>query len=234
MEKARPDISIVVPVLNESQRINTFLNNLKPQTAGHEAEIIVVDGAQDCGTIAAIDDSQIIRLAGPKGRARQMNAGSAIAKGRVLLFLHADTILPPGALDAISEVMETPECAAGAFEIKYDSKRPVFGFIAWRNNLRCRVTRIAYGDQGIFIRKEYFERIGGYREYDFLEDVDLMRRIKRDGKKIRILKSRLKISPRRWEKEGIFYCMIRNQIMVMLFHFGFHPDKLARFYRKVI
>ena len=234
MEKSSPDISIVVPVLNESQHINAFLQNLKSQMAGHKVEIIVVDGTQDCGTIAVINDSQITRLAGPKGRAKQMNVGSAVAKGRVLFFLHADTILPPGALEKISDVMEAPKYVAGAFEIEYDSESPMLGFIAWRSNLRCRVTRIPYGDQGIFIRKAYFERIGGYREYDFLEDVDLMRRIKRDGGKICILKSQLRVSSRRWEKEGFFYCMIRNQIMVTLFHFGVHPNKLARYYRKII
>ncbi len=233
MEKARPDISVVVPVLNESQCINVFLDNMKSHTAGHKVEIIVVDGAQDCGTIAAIDNSQVIRLAGPKGRAKQMNAGSAVARGDILFFLHADTILPPGSLDKISDVMKDQRYVAGAFEIEYDSSNPKLGFIAWRNNLRCRVTRIPYGDQGIFIRKEYFDRIGGYREYDFLEDVDLMRRIKRDGGKIRILNSQLKVSPRRWEKEGFFYCMIRNQIMITLFHFGMHPNKLARYYRRI-
>jgi len=232
MEKANIEISIVVPVLNESQRINTFLHHLKRQTLEHKAEIIVIDGAQDCGTISVINDSQIIRLSGPKGRARQMNTGAALAKGRILLFLHADTLLPDGALVKIAQAMKCSGYVGGAFEIEYDSNRPILGFIAWRNNMRCRVTRIPYGDQGIFIRREYFEQIGGYSQYDFLEDVDLMSRIKRDGKKIHILKNRLKISSRRWEKEGIFYCMIRNQLMVTLFHFGVNPNKLARFYKK--
>jgi len=230
-EQANPDISFIVPVLNESQRINSFLRHLKEQTAEKKTEIIIVDGANDGGTIKAINDSDVIRLAGPKGRAKQMNAGAAAARGRILLFLHADTKLPTTALTEILDTMKEKKYVAGAFEIDYESQSPLMSFIAWRSNLRCRITRIPYGDQGIFIRRDYFEQIGGFREYDLLEDVDLMRRIKHEGGKIRILKSRLKVSPRRWQKEGFLYCMIRNHIIIILYFFGVHPDKLARLYK---
>jgi rSAM/selenodomain-associated transferase 2 len=224
-------LSIIVPVLNEASCINSFLENLKLVTAGCNAEIIVADGAQDCGTIAAITDPDVMRLAAAKGRARQMNAGAAVAKAPILLFLHADIQLPLGALEQILAALKDNKYVGGAFEIAYDSKSFLMRLVAMRSNFRCRISRIPYGDQGIFIRKEYFERIGGYLEIDFLEDVDLMRRIKRDRGKICILKSRIVASPRRWEKEGLLYTAIRNNIVVSLFHFGVHPNKLAKFYK---
>jgi rSAM/selenodomain-associated transferase 2 len=231
--QSTPEISIIAPVLNEADRINSFLRHLRLQTTGHNAEIIVVDGADDSSTIAAIADSDVVRLAAPKGRAKQMNAGAAAAKAPILLFLHADAMLGPEALNEISDVMRDQKYAAGAFEIEFDSESFLLRLIALRSNIRCRLSRIPYGDQGIFIRKDYFEHIGGYREIDFLEDIDLMRRIKRDREKICILKSKIRISSRRWDKEGILFCTIRNQIAVSLFHLGVHPNTLARFYKKV-
>jgi rSAM/selenodomain-associated transferase 2 len=232
VEQSAAEIAVIVPVLNEAGRINSFLRHLRSRTTGHSVQIIVVDGAAGCETISSITEADIVKLSAQKGRAKQMNAGAAAANAPILVFLHADAQLPPNALGEISDTMKNQEYAAGAFEIEYDSDSFVLRLIALRSNIRCRISRIPYGDQGIFVRKDYFQSIGGYRQIDFLEDVDLMRRIKRDGKKICILKSRLRASARRWQKEGILYGMIRNNIVVGLFHLGVSPNALARFYRK--
>ena len=162
-----------------------------------------------------------------------MNAGAAKALGRILLFVHADTDINSEALKAILETMSEEQYVGGAFEIEYDSESFLMKLIAMRSNLRCRMSRIAYGDQGIFIRKEYFEHIGGFSEIDFLEDVDLMRRIKRDGKKICILKDRITVSARRWGKEGILLGAVRNNVVVGLFLLGVDANRLVKFYKPV-
>jgi rSAM/selenodomain-associated transferase 2 len=226
-------ISIIVPVLGEAGRINAFLDKLLRIINGRRAEIIVVDGANDAATISAIAHPDVIRIASERGRARQMNAGAAIAKGNILLFLHADVELGACAMEHVSAAMSNGEYAAGAFSLDFDNKGLMLRLIAARSNLRCRLSRIPYGDQGIFIKTAYFKQIGGYREIDFLEDVDLMRRIRRDGKKICLLKDKIITSARRWEKEGVLFCTLRNQVMVSLFALGVNPNRLAQFYRKI-
>ena len=112
-----------------------------------------------------------------------MNAGAAVARGRILLFLHADTQLPPGGLLKIVDVLEDDQYIGGAFDLGIDSKRLFLKFIAARARLRSRLSRIPYGDQAIFVRKTYFEQIGGFKEFPLMEDIDFMKRIKRNGAK---------------------------------------------------
>jgi rSAM/selenodomain-associated transferase 2 len=223
--------SIVIPVLNESESINSIINDLKSQRTGHEFEVIVVDAADDGSTIRSIEESDVITVTCKKGRGNQMNSGSEIARGEILLFLHADTMLPDDALDKIADVLCGDEYVGGAFGLGIDSESLLLKFIAAWARMRSRMNRIPYGDQAIFIRKEYFEKIGRFKEIPLMEDVDLMRRIKRDGKNICIFKDKVKTSARRWEKEGVLYTAMRNQILLSLYYLGVSPHKLAKFYR---
>lgn len=223
-------VSIIIPVLNEQAHIQTCLKNLRAQGPGDSRQIIVVDGDPEGGTIEVIRDGDVLCLTSAPGRGRQMNTGAAVADGEILLFLHADTLLPAGALEKISHIMATGKHVGGAFDLAIDSKRLFLKYIAFRARWRSRQNRIPYGDQAIFIRREYFERLGGFSEIPIMEDVDLMRRIKRDRQKIHILRDRVLTSSRRWEAEGPLYTTLRNQLLMLFYYLGVRPERLSRFY----
>jgi len=226
----RTKFSIVIPVLHESDRINSLIENIEGLTGDGGHEVIVVDGSPTKDTIRAIDNENIIKLVSLKGRARQMNAGAAVAKGEILIFLHADTELPRNALKTINSAMAQGRYVGGAFELGIDSHKIEFKMLARWASIRCRLTGIPYGDQAIFIKRYYFNSLGGYRDIPLMEDVELMRRIKRRGDKICIVPEQVKTSPRRWEEEGFIYVNARNASLFMLYLLGVSPGKLASFY----
>jgi GT2 family glycosyltransferase len=160
-----------------------------------------------------------------------MNAGAKIAHGDVLLFLHADTRLPAGAFNGICNVLGNRKYVAGAFDLGFDSDRFVYRSICFWGRVRNRVLNTPYGDQGIFIRKDYFESIGCFKEIALMEDVDLMRRIRRDGEKIRILRDRVTTSVRRYENVGPLRGVLRNAAILTMYYLGVCPEKLSKFYR---
>lgn len=223
-------ISVILPVWKEVSIINHTIGNILSSEYRADMEIIVVDGSAEGETIRAVQNKKAQKIVSEKGRSQQMNAGAAIARGGILLFLHADTLLPRNALHAISSIMQKKELVGGAFDLGIDSPRSVFRLIETAASLRSRITRIPYGDQGIFIRKDYFHAIGGFKEIPLMEDVDIMRRIKKAGDKICILPLKVKTSPRRWEKEGIVRCTLRNWALITLYCLGFSPEKLAKLY----
>jgi rSAM/selenodomain-associated transferase 2 len=229
-ESDKYEFSIIIPVLNEPDRINSLIEHLQKQNFEIPHEIIVVDGDTQGSTITAIKDRNVTTITSEKGRGRQMNAGAAAAYGEILIFLHADTILPENALVKISRILQNKNYVGGAFDLKIDSNRLFLKYISVRASMRSRWNRIPYGDQAIFIRKKYFNQIGGYKEIPLMEDVDLMRRIKKDGKKIVILPDKVTTSARRWENDGVFYTTLRNQILIRLFYLGISPHKLAKYY----
>jgi rSAM/selenodomain-associated transferase 2 len=160
-----------------------------------------------------------------------MNAGALVAKGEILIFLHADTELPVRALKKIDSLKDRREYVGGAFDLGIKSDKLIFRVIGTLSSWRSRLNRIPFGDQAIFIRKEYFDQIGGYKEIPLMEDVELMRRIKRSENKIWIFNDRVMTSPRRWEKEGVIYCTLRDWTLQTLYFLGLSPDKLSRFYK---
>jgi len=224
--------SIIVPVLNEADQINPLIEHIHNQGFGPLYEVIVVDGDPQGGTVRIIQDKDVIAITTEKGRGRQMNAGAAVARGEILIFLHADTKLPDGALEKISRALEDRDYVGGAFDLRIDSDRLFLKYIAIRASLRSRLNRIPYGDQAIFLRKKYFDLIGRFKEIPLMEDVDLIRRIKKDGKQIYILPDKVITSARRWESEGALYTTVRNQILVGLFYLGVSPHRLAKYYRR--
>jgi rSAM/selenodomain-associated transferase 2 len=227
----RCKISVIVPVLDEHEYINSHIDHIREQDFEGALEIIVVDGDADGRTLEVIEDNDTVKITSDQGRGLQLNTAAAVARGRILLFLHADTQLPPGGLLKICDVLEHDQYIGGAFDLGIDSKRLFLKFIAARARLRSRLSRIPYGDQAIFVRKSYFEQIGGFREFPLMEDIEFMQRIKRDGAKIFILKDRVSTSARRWEAEGVLYTTVRNQFLASMYYLGVSPERLARYYR---
>lgn len=223
--------SIILPVLNEAAIIGATIDRLKALDGGDRCECIVVDGSPDGGTISAVNNRGVRCLTAPRGRARQMNAGAAAAAGEILIFLHADTRLPPNALDLIDRAMAGRGLVGGAFDLRIGSERRSLKFIARIASARSRLTRIPYGDQAIFLRRGSFNRIGGYAEIPLMEDVELMRRIKKAGDRIVFIPEPVVTSARRWEEEGVLYGTLRNWTLVCAYFLGVSPEKLVKYYR---
>jgi len=222
--------SFIIPVLKEASLINNTIRHLQEISLRYDAEIIVVDGDAEATTLKCIQEKQVKKLVSPKGRGTQMNKGASVAGGDVFLFLHADTELPADALGLISAVLDDPVCGGGAFDLGIKSDRPVFRLIERMVFLRSRITNIPYGDQTIFMRREVFKKLGGYREIPIMEDVELMRRMKRIGYTVRIIPEKVLTSPRRWEREGVLSCTLRNWTLMTLYLLGWDPEKLAKYY----
>jgi rSAM/selenodomain-associated transferase 2 len=218
---------VVMPVWHEEAHLPQALESLN--ALEERLEIVVVDGDPTGSSLQVIDDPAVARLIAPKGRASQMNAGARQATGAVLLFLHADTTLPSGALEAIREVLAEPKTVGGAFSPVFDSRKPFFRLLAWCHGWRARITHIPYGDQAIFIRREVFFLLGGYPEEPWLEDILLMRRVRRAGKVV-ILPDRATTSTRRFQREGIFRTSWRYAVAMTLSLFGIQPRILRRLF----
>ena len=224
-------ISIILPVLHEAGNINAAITHLRGLQQNSPVEIIVVDGDPAGDTLQAIQDEGIVRVLSEPGRARQMNCGASLAKGEVLLFLHADTLLPPQALTRIEDTLADTLFVAGAFDLGFDTNRSIFRLTEKYAALRTRLTMIPFGDQAIFVRKAYFAKIGGYAEIPLMEDVELMSRIRKRGDRICIIPLKVLTSPRRYEREGVLYCTFRNWALQVCYRAGVSPEKLVTWYR---
>lgn len=217
---------------NEAQGINGAIDALRKlnQGGGEFREIIVVDGHPDKTTISAITGEHVIALESAKGRGVQMNTGAKAAGGDILLFLHADTFMPPQGFQRIKETLQNNAYVGGGFNYETKGLNWFMKHIYLTSWLRSRMTRIVYGDQAIFMRKDYFHEMGGFPEIPILEDVVLMRNIKKNKKKIRILSDKVATSPRRYEEEGHVFGWLRNHKIRFLYMLGVAPEKLARLY----
>ncbi len=226
-----PMISVIIPVLHEGAKINEAVSRLRAQDPGRCAEIIVVDGDPAGSTVKTIIDTGVRSLVAEKGRARQMNHGAELARCAVFLFLHADTFLPPDAFPLILDAMSDVRVVAGAFDLGFATDRRIFRITEKYVSVRSRLTRVPFGDQAIFIRKSYFDRMGGYRDIPLMEDIELMKRIRKRGDRIHIIPVKVRTSPRRYEREGILYGTFRNWLLQILYALGVSPGRLAKWYR---
>jgi len=227
MASDRAFISIILPVLHEAGTINTVIAHLRGLPQNSPVEIIVVDGDPAGGTLQAIQDEGVVRILAEPGRARQMNYGASQAHGEILLFLHADTLLPQQALTRIAVALADTRIAAGAFDLGFDTKRRIFRLTEKYAALRTRLTRVPFGDQAIFVRKTYFNEIGGYAKIPLMEDVELMGRIKKQGDRICIIPLQVLTS-----QEGLLYCTFRNWALQLCYLAGVSPAKLVKRYRQ--
>lgn len=222
-------ISIIIPVLNEAQIIQSTLQRLK---GNPQVEIIVVDGGSQDDTVnlARQLGIKVIVLSG-QGRGMQMNAGAAIAQGEILLFLHSDTQLPPNFVELTLETLKIPRVIAGAFELKIDGQDPSLRWIERLVKLRSRLLSLPYGDQAIFLTKQVFEEVGGFSNLPIMEDFELVQCLKRRGK-IGIATAAVVTSPRRWQKLGVWQTTLINQLIILGYYLGISPTKLSNFYRQ--
>ena len=225
---ARWRLSVVVPVLDEAAGVVAALQALAPlRERGHE--VIVVDGGSRDGTPALAAPWADLVVDGPRGRARQMNAGAALAKGECLLFLHADTTLPAGAELGLRKAIDAG-ARWGRFDVRIAGASAWFPVIATLMNWRSRLTGIATGDQAIFVQTALFRRLGGFAEQPLMEDVELSRRL-RDMAAPACLKERVLTSGRRWETRGVWRTIFLMWRLRWAYWRGASPDVLARAYR---
>lgn len=230
-------LSIIIPVYNETMAINHTLRHLAKSFAGIQIEVIVVDGNSKGNTIVSIDPhfcSEKINLkktiSKKSGRAVQMNIGARLSKGKVLLFLHADTILSEQAVGSMLQQLKDPALDCGAFSLGIRHSHKAYRLIEFMANRRSKITRLPYGDQAQFFRKDYFESLGGFADIPLMEDVEIMQQVKKRKGRCRILPEKVYTSARRWEKEGALYCTLRNWTLISLYYLGVSPYRLAKYY----
>lgn len=221
-------LSIIVPVLDEAAGIAATLQALAPlRAAGHE--VIVVDGGSRDATAALAAPLADAVLRSERGRARQMNTGAAAARGAVLLFLHADTLLPPQA-DARLLQAVAGGAGWGRFDVRISGQSRWLPVVARLMNLRSRLTGIATGDQAIFVRAELFRQLGGFAPQPLMEDIELSRRLRRTGRPA-CLTERVLTSGRRWESRGVWRTIVLMWLLRWRYWRGAAPETLARAYR---
>ena len=220
-------ISIIVPVLNEADGVTTALAGLAPvRDRGHE--VIVVDGGSSDNTRELARTADLV-ISAPRGRSSQMNAGAAIARGEVLLFLHADTRLPQDADARILQGLAASGRAWGRFDVRIEGASLCLPVIAFFMNLRSRATGIATGDQAIFVRREAFEDAGRFPPFELMEDIALSRSLKRISRPL-CLADKAVTSGRRWERRGVLRTVLLMAWLRLAFFLGAAPAKLARLY----
>ena len=223
--------SVIIPSYREQAEIARVVQEVQRLPGRAEREIIVADATPGTAVLEALKGLGVITLSAPKGRGSQMNAGAKKAAGEILLFLHADTRLPENAFEAIAKALDSGLYGAGAFRLEIDSHNSWLRFVAWTANIRNFFTNTPYGDQAIFVRKDLFGKIGGYRELPVMEDLDFIERVKAGGGRIVILAEAVRTSPRRWETEGLFYTTLMHNAMRLLRLSGAGPEKIAAFRR---
>lgn len=221
-------ISIIIPVLNEALCIGKTLEALQPLRArGHE--VIVVDGGSSDGSPdRAIPYADKI-LRAPRGRGRQMNAGASVATGDVLLFLHGDTLLPDHGDRLILEGLGRHQRSWGRFDVRLSGDHFLLRAVAFLMNWRSRVSGIATGDQALFLTRELFEKVGGFKAIELMEDIELSKRLKRYGRPL-CLWQRVTTSSRRWEKKGILRTIGLMWFLRLAYFFEASPRWLAKLY----
>jgi len=221
-------ISIVIPTLDEAARLPATLQAVHALSG---VEVLVVDGGSRDATVAVALAHGARVLTAPPGRARQMNAGAAAASGGILLFLHADTVLPAGFVEQARRALAGPQVVAGAFRLGFaGDAAPGLGIVAWGANLRSRWLQLPYGDQAIFLARERFLAVGGFPELPLLEDVALVRNLRRQGR-IVLLSQAVTTSDRRWRQRGVVANTLKNLLILMGFFGGVAPRRLAVWYR---
>lgn len=221
-------ISVVIPVINEQARIQ---HAVERAWAAGANEVIVVDGHSTDLTAELAHQTNCSYFLSTPGRATQQNHGVQQAIGDVVLFLHADTWLPPNACDQIRQHLEDPTVIGGAFEQEIQSPRRLLKWIEKGNAFRVRWFNLAYGDQGIFVRKPDFLDLGGFPDVELMEDYMLSQRLRRRGRMV-LLKGPLHVDARRWNQHGPIRQTLRNWLITLGFRLGIPPRKLAKFYRR--
>lgn len=224
-----PLLSVIIPALNEENTIEATLDAL---LSGTNTEIILSDGGSSDKTVELCKKRGITVISSPPGRGPQMNEGAKAAKGGILLFLHADTLLPSGWDKAVRQALNDRKTVGGAFSFALCRSSLVFSCITFMVNARSKIFGLPYGDQAIFVRRSIFQKMGGFKPFPIMEDVAFIRDLRKFGTVI-ITDKAVITSSRRWEKEGWLKTTIRNQILLCLYLSGVSPEKLYHFYKAI-
>jgi rSAM/selenodomain-associated transferase 2 len=222
-------LSVIIPALNEEGTIGATIEALHAACPAG-CEILVVDGGSTDATVAVARGAGARVLAGPRGRARQMNAGAGAAGGEVLWFVHADTLVSEGAAGALLEALAASQRGWGYFDVRLSGGHVLLRAIEVLMNARARLTGIGTGDQGLFVRRALFEEVGGFPEIELMEDVALSARLRRTGRPV-CLGTRLVTSSRRWETYGVLRTVLLMWSLRLAYALGASPARLARWYR---
>jgi rSAM/selenodomain-associated transferase 2 len=224
----KPGLSVVIPVLNEAACLDTTLSCLQPmRERGHE--VIVVDGGSHDATVSLADRSADRVIHSRSGRARQMNAGAQVATGDILWFLHADTRTPEHVDQLILTALASGEHHWGRFDVELAAGSPLLGWVARFMNLRSRLTGIATGDQGIFMTRAAYERIGGFEDIPLMEDIEASRALRRVSRPS-VPPATLLTSARRWQRHGVIKTIVTMWGLRLAYFLGVPSQRLARYY----
>ncbi len=219
-------ISVIMPVLNEEKSVAATLGALAVLSP---YEILVVDGGSSDRTRQIAGEFPVRIISSERGRARQMNCGARAARGDILLFLHADTWLPTTALADISSALANESYLGGRFDVELDGSHWMLPLVGRMISYRSRLSKVGTGDQALFVRREVFQRLGGFQEIPLMEDIAFCQALKRLGP-VACLRSRVVTSGRRWEADGVWRTIFRMWALKLLYFAGVSPAKLKQFY----
>jgi uncharacterized protein len=225
--RAQPYLSVIIPALNEEAHIEEAIR----KAGSPDAEIIVVDGGSRDGTVDIAERAGAAIITAPRGRALQQNLGAAAARGSVLLFLHADTLLPRDYVAQVFETLMDRSVALGAFRFKTNLDQPFMRGIERTTHIRSRYMGLPYGDQALFLRKSQFQAAGGFPEMPVAEDLFFVRLMSKQGR-VAIAPAHAVTSGRRWKEVGVLRTTLINQFILAGFALGISPKTLARLYRR--
>lgn len=222
-------VSIVIPVINEQELVGSAIE--KAWLAGAD-EVIIVDGGSDDETAQIANHSNCSFFQTTPGRAKQLNHGAEKSTGTVVLFLHVDNWLEANAVTQIrTGLAEHPDCLAGAFRQRIEAKPRIYRWLESGNARRVKWFNLAYGDQGIFVRKETFTQLGGFPDLNLMEDYVFSQKLRKKARLL-LLPGPLHVEARRWIKHGPLRQTFRNWMITMAYRLGVHPNRLANFYRR--
>lgn len=214
---------MIIPALNEASNIGSAIASAQAV----EAEVLVVDGGSSDNTATVARGLGVRVLLSPPGRGRQLAAGAAVARGEILVFLHADAQLPPGYCEQVCTALTDPQTVVGAFRLRIAAKGAGLRLVEWGVRQRCRWLSMPYGDQGLFMLAETYRSLGGFREFCAMEDIDFVRRAHRRGK-ILTLWSTITVSPRAWQRRGVVRFALWNTFCATAWFLGVGPERIAK------
>jgi rSAM/selenodomain-associated transferase 2 len=226
-DKLQPSVSIIIPTFNEASCIQRTLDAID-RVQGN-VEVILVDGGSDDSTTEIARRAGARVIEGDRGRGIQMHSGALMARGRALLFLHADTIVPREAVTLIENSLSDDALTVGGnFEIRFDGDSKAARFMTW---LYPRLGQLGlyYGDSGIFVRADAYEQVGGFKPFPIFEDLDFVRRLRKKGR-MKHLPIAVVTSSRRFENRKFVFTFLRWSMLQVLYWLGVSPIKLGRFY----
>jgi rSAM/selenodomain-associated transferase 2 len=235
----KPRLSIIIPVYREAFLISSTIHAILKIKIPIHFEIIVSDGESNTSTLTHLrEDKTLPRkhpiklISAPRGRGPQLNAGVKAAVGELFIFLHADTRMDQKGMNRLLTSWQdhVDPLFCGAFDLQIDSEKKVFRMIEKVASARSRLTKIPYGDQGIFMSRQLFEKINGFPNIPIMEDVGIMSKVKKLSVTPVFLPHTISTSARRWEDQGILYTTLRNWILICLYFLGISPEMLAKYY----